>query len=224
MVDRTERPLMPSDPNASRAGVIIAGGFSKRFGDADKAVATLGGTPLIRRVADRLTTVTDDLVVNCRREQVPAIRTALESAAFDPTFAVDPTPDLGPVAGILTGLEATDAPVTAVVACDMPFVDPAVLGLLFDRLDGHGGPDRLEAVVPRLEDGWYQTTQAVYRTDAMATACRAALEADETKLLAPLDRLEWMVVDEETIREHGSLESFESIDTRADLDAAVRRL
>ena len=43
------------------AGVIVAGGRSTRFGERDKAVADLAGTPMIRRVVDRIAGVTDEL-------------------------------------------------------------------------------------------------------------------------------------------------------------------
>ena len=217
---------MSDDSRPWRSAVVLAGGFSTRFGDADKAVAHLAGTPMIRRVADRVAPVVDDLVINCRSDQHDAIRSVLEP---DVTFAIDPTPDQGPLGGIRTGLEAADAPLAAVVACDMPFVDPALLEYLFSVLETeetsvtasrNDADARPDAAVPRLEDGWYQTTQAVYRTNAMAEACREALEANEGKILAALDRLEWIVVEEATIREHATLETFRSIDTQEELEAA----
>ena len=229
---------MSDDSRPRRSAVVLAGGFSTRFGEADKAVADLAGTPMIRRTADRVASVVDDLVINCRSAQVDSIRAVLDD---DVTFAIDPTPDLGPLGGIRTGLEATDAPVSTVVACDMPFVEPALLEYLCSileteglsptasgddadiRPDGDSGPDadtRPDAAVPQVEEGWYQTTQAVYRTDAMAEACREALEANEGKILAALDRLEWVVVEEETIRKHATLETFRSIDTQKELEAA----
>jgi len=61
-----------------RTAIILAGGHSTRFGEADKAVANLAGTPMIRRVVDRLDPVVDEIVVNCRDEQVTAIRSVLE--------------------------------------------------------------------------------------------------------------------------------------------------
>ena len=54
-----------------RSGVVVAGGRSTRFGAPDKAVADLGGTPMIRRVADRIAPAVEELVVNCR-PSVPA--------------------------------------------------------------------------------------------------------------------------------------------------------
>ncbi|MFC7212725.1 molybdenum cofactor guanylyltransferase [Saliphagus sp. GCM10025334] len=212
---------------SSRAGVIIAGGFSTRFQGGDKAVADLDGTPLIGHVADRLEGVTDELVVNCRDEQVDALQDALESESRMIQVAVDRTPDRGPLAGIATGLEAASAPIAAVVACDMPFVEPALFEALFERLESGSTPEsdeRTAAVVPKHPDGWFQTTHAVYRVEPMADACRAALEADEGKILAALDRLEWTVFEPADWKRYATIDSFDSIDTRADLEAARARL
>ncbi len=199
-------------------GVIIAGGRSTRFGEADKAVAPLAGTPMVRRVADRLAGVVDALVVNCRVDQREAIERALGGYPHPVAFAIDEATDEGPMAGIGTGLRAVDDEYAVVVACDMPFVDPAVVAYLFDRAAGH------DAAVPKLDDGWYQTTQAVYRADAMADACESALAAGEHKILAPLERLDWVVVGEPELRERGALDTFENVNTREEFAAAEDRL
>ncbi|NIS29235.1 MAG: NTP transferase domain-containing protein, partial [Actinobacteria bacterium] len=155
---------------------------STRFGDADKAVAELGGVPMIRRVADRLLEAVDELVVNGRPDQRAAVEAALEG--LDARYAPDPEPDQGPMVGIRTGLAAADAEYAAVVACDMPFVEPALLEHLFERADGR------DAAVPRVGDGWYQTTQAVYRADAMVAGCDRAIERGEGRIVAAFDGLD----------------------------------
>ncbi|WP_058995223.1 molybdenum cofactor guanylyltransferase [Haloarcula sp. CBA1127] len=199
-----------------RAGVIVAGGRSTRFGDSDKAVADLAGTPMIRRVADRLGEAVDELVVNCREDQVEAIDAALSDHALDPTFALDEDPDQGPMAGIATGLGAVDSEYAAVVACDMPFADPTFVDYLFERAASH------EAAVPR-PDEWFQTTQAVYHAEAMRVACRQALERGEHKVVEPLFDLDYVVVEREAVLEHTTLETFENLNTREEFEAAAKR-
>jgi molybdopterin-guanine dinucleotide biosynthesis protein A len=196
------------------AGVIIAGGRSTRFGDADKAVANLGGVPMIRRVADRIDSVVDELVVNCRDDQAEDISRALADARLDPTFAVDEEPDLGPMAGIATGLRAADADYGLVVACDMPFVDADFAAYLFDRAAGH------DAAVPR-PDEWFQTTQAVYRREPTIRACEDALARDDHKITAALFELDYVVLDREEIEAHTSLQTFENLNTREEFEAAA---
>jgi molybdopterin-guanine dinucleotide biosynthesis protein A len=134
-------------------------------------------------------------------------------------YALDPDTDEGPMAGIGTGLAACEGEYAVVVACDMPFVDPAVVEHLFER----AGREGVDAVVPKLDDGWYQTTQAVYRAEAMADACEAALDRGDRKILAPLEELDWVVVDESELSEHGDLGTFENLNTREEFEAAQGR-
>lgn len=203
-----------------RAGVIVAGGRSTRFGDRDKAVADLAGVPMIRRVADRLAPAVDRLVVNCRADQREEIERALSGYVHPTEFALDDDPDLGPMAGIGRGLGVLDADELAfVVACDMPLVDPAFASYLFERAAGRDG------AVPKLDDGWYQTTHAVYRAGPMAAACEAALSRGDRKIVAPLSDLEYAVVDDEEVHEHAALgpDVFENVNTEAELDAVTER-
>lgn len=199
------------------AGVILAGGRSTRFGETDKAIVDLAGTPMIRRVAERLSAVVDSLVVNCRAEQRAAISAALGDR-FEVTYAIDDDPDHGPVAGIRDGLGAVDDEYAAVVACDMPLVDLEFVEYLFERAAG------VDGAVPRRADGWLQTTQAVYRTAPMEAACSDALDRGERKILAPLDDLEYVVVGSDEIRDHGGVETFRNVNTRADLEAVTALL
>lgn len=209
-----------------RAGVIVAGGRSTRFGDADKAVANLAGVPMIRRVADRLISVVDELVVNCRAEQRPAIEDAMVGYPLSVRYALDTNPDEGPVAGIEVALRAVvDAadstrrgdPYAFVVACDMPFVDADFVEYLFERAAGH------DAAVPR-EDGWFQPTHAVYHAGAMADACTAALERDERRTVAPLFELAYVVVDGDEIRARADPMTFENVNTREAFEETAERL
>ncbi|MFC7069528.1 molybdenum cofactor guanylyltransferase [Halobaculum lipolyticum] len=205
----------------TRYAAVVAGGRSTRFGDRDKAVADLAGVPMIRRVADRLAAVTDRLVVNCRPDQRDAVERALEGYENPVRYAEDPAPDQGPMAGIRTALRGVegwgdgDDP-AFVVACDMPFVDPGFVAALFDRLDGH------DAVVPRVDDEWYQTTHAVYRAGPMAAACEAALERGDRKIIAPLFELDYAVVGADDLAALGVADrTFENLNTRDEFREAA---
>lgn len=207
-----------------RAGAIIAGGRSTRFGDSDKAVAELAGTPMIRRVAEGLAAATDALVVNCRPDQREAIERALDGYENPVRFAEDPETDRGPMAGIGTACRAAaeaGAEYVFIAACDMPFLDPSLVDLCFDRATADEG-EAHDAAVPR-PDEWYATTHAAYRAAAMADACERALARGDRKILAPLDELDWVVVEREVLTDAGSLDSFESIDTREAFEAAAAR-
>lgn len=200
-----------------RSAVIIAGGRSTRYGERDKSLAELGDKPMIRRVADRLAGVTDEVVLNCRDDQRDSLTDALSGYENPVRVAEDPEPDEGPMAGMAAGLHEARGEYALVVACDMPFVDPGVVEVLFERAAGHA------AAIPEMDDGWYQTTQAVYRAGAMAAACEDALERGDRKILAPLDSLDWVAVPESTIADAGDLETFENLNTRDAVAEAEER-
>ncbi|WP_049925894.1 molybdenum cofactor guanylyltransferase [Halopiger goleimassiliensis] len=200
----------------SLAGLVVAGGFSTRFGDRDKALARIGDEPLVRRVVGRLARVTAPVVVNCRPAQVDPFRDALAGHA-DVRFSVDRVPDRGPVAGVHAGLAAIDREYAAVVPCDMPFVDPDLLEVLAERARGHDG------ALVRLTDGYRQPFQAVYRTDAMRAACEQVLESDDERVFDAVDRLETVTVSEQDLDCVGPA-TFESVETRTELEDVRRRL
>lgn len=101
------------------AGLILAGGRSRRMGGTDKSLLTLQGQPLVGRILDRLGPQAAPIAIN----------TNGAPAAFRP-FGVDIVADTiagyqGPLAGILAGLEwAMGKPGTThllSVAGDTPF-------------------------------------------------------------------------------------------------------
>jgi molybdopterin-guanine dinucleotide biosynthesis protein A len=203
-----------------RAGVVLAGGFSTRFGARDKVLAPVAGEPMVRRVVRRVGEAVGRVVVNCRADQVETLRDVLAGAddGATPRFAVDPEPDRGPLAGIHAGLSAVDAPYAAVVAADMPLVDPALLAHLFERAAGH------DAAIVESDEGWFHTTQAVYRTDGVRDGCERALAGEDGRVLAALEGLDWVAVPEREAREVASPDTFTDVNTPADLAAVERHL
>lgn len=210
-------------------GAIVAGGKSTRFGAADKTLTPVAGTPMIRRVADRLAgrgppvepgsvavsdgvAVVDELVINCRAAQREAIAEAMADYPLAVTYAIDERPDRGPVAGIRNVCQAASSDRVAVVACDMPLVDPRVLTFLEIRLRSH------DAAVPRLESGWLQPMQAVYRTEPTVLACDDALTRGATRAVDPLENLECAVVEPASIRSVSTDRTFTNVNTPADLE------
>jgi molybdenum cofactor guanylyltransferase len=81
------------------AGVVIAGGRSERMGDRGKASCLLGGQTLLERVIDRLRPQVDSLLLNVNDDG------ALFNHLSYPILADGCAGQLGPLAGLLTGLE-----------------------------------------------------------------------------------------------------------------------
>lgn len=197
----------------SRGAVILAGGRSRRFGDEDKATALLGEWPLIRHVIERVAPVVDTVTINCRDAQQTAIADAIGPWEASVRFAPDPDEDRGPVMGIATGLAATEATHCAVVACDMPFVDPILLRYLFVAI---GDAD---AILPR-PDEWYVPTQAVYRRAPVLEPMRMVAEAGDQRILTALEDVDVVTVGGSVLDRLDAHESLQNINTQAELAAA----
>ena len=201
----------------TRGAVILAGGRSTRFGDRDKATAPLGDQPLVRHVLERVAPVVDEVVVNCRAAQQARIEDAIGPWRSSVRFAIDPEEDRGPVMGIAVGLAATAADHCAVVACDMPFVDPLLLRYLFVAI---GDAD---AILPR-PDAWYVPTQAVYRREGVLEPMQAVAAAGDKRILAALEGTEMVTVDERVLDRLDAHASLQNINTQAELAAAADAL
>jgi molybdopterin-guanine dinucleotide biosynthesis protein A len=196
-----------------RAGIVLAGGESTRFGSRDKALAELDGRPLVAHVAESLSAVTDRVVVSCRPGRTTPLRRALADVA-DATYVTDPVADCGPVVGLATALEAVSAPYVAVVACDNPLVSGTFLDHLFERARGRDG------AVPRL-GGTVNPVQAVYRTEPTRRACRAVATGDGA-LRSVVARLDVVELTPEGVRAHTSPRTLTDVNTPADLAALPR--
>ena len=131
-------------------GIVLAGGLSRRLG-RDKAIEPINGQPLIGRVLDTLSQITNELVVVVntpeRGQELPLPESAV--------VAVDIYPDSGSLGGIFTGLSASTNEWGIVVACDMPFLNIELLEYLLSfRKDN-------DIVVPII-DHRPEPTHAVY--------------------------------------------------------------
>jgi molybdopterin-guanine dinucleotide biosynthesis protein A len=119
------------------AGVLLAGGLSRRMGGGDKTLRTLGGRPMLDRILDRVRPQVRALMINANGDP----------ARFDgyglPVVA-DGVPDYaGPLAGVLAGLDwaAAEAPGTAWVASfatDAPFVPEDLVARLLSAVADEG--------------------------------------------------------------------------------------
>lgn len=200
-----------------RVGIVLAGGDSSRFGEQDKALATIGETTMLERVVTRISKAVDEVVVSCHDGQVGAFERALADGP-SPAYVTDPEPGQGPLVGLRAALGQVDAPYAAVVACDMPAVDPTFLAYLFDV-----GAD-CDGAIPRLRDDHLQPMQAVYRSDGLLDACEQRLDAGDQRLLSAVDSLDIHVVDPTAVAAVTDWRSLTNINTQRDLASLARRL
>lgn len=174
---------------STRAGIVLAGGYARRFEDGDKTLAELDGKPLLAHAVASLRPAVDTVVVSCREEQ----RLSFEAVVDGVRFCPDPTPDQGPLAGLAATLSDVDADATALAAADMPRVPPGLYRSFFETL---GAAD---AVVVR-DQGYRQPTPGVYRTEPLRAAVEGARERGEKRLRAIHETLAVESVDGEEVR------------------------
>jgi molybdopterin-guanine dinucleotide biosynthesis protein A len=105
-------------PMSGVVGVVLAGGGSRRMG-RDKAALLLGGEPLLRRTVGRLRLALAEVIVVGSPALAPLVP--------DTPLVPDAWPGRGPLGALATAFSATDAPWVALVACDMPFIQPALI-------------------------------------------------------------------------------------------------
>lgn len=197
-------------------GLVVAGGRSTRFGDRGKALASVAGQPMLRRVVATVSSVTGGVVVNCRADQREGFSAALDTRDASIRFAIDSEVDEGPLAGLLCGLTAIDTELALVLGCDMPLVDGEALGALRQEI----GPDD-DAAVPTTPGG-PEPLLALYRVEPTRAAADGTLADGERSLRALLDRLrvQTVPVGEGSVPEH----AVTSVDTPADLERVEGRL
>lgn len=117
------------------AGVILAGGRSRRMGGAVKPLLPLGDRTLLGHVIDRVNPQVDELLLSVERP----------TEAFD-AFGLlqigDPQPDGGPLGGLLSALRHSGAghDWLLLVPCDAPFVPTGLAAELLACAQVSGRP------------------------------------------------------------------------------------
>ena len=119
------------------AGVILAGGLSRRMGGGDKTLLEIGGRALLDHVIERARPQVSTLALNANgdgarfeRFGLPVIADVVEGYA-------------GPLAGVLTGLEWAAAEVpdcawVATFASDAPFLPDDLVARLVAAVEREG--------------------------------------------------------------------------------------
>ncbi len=187
------------------SGIVLAGGQSKRLG-MDKALLQFHGQVLLEIVVARLREITDDIVIACGAGKRPGWPNVEARPVLDRVGGK------GPLAGLEAGLRAVVHDAAIVVACDMPFLNPALLGYMVVRLEDN------DAVAPLVNDRLH-ALHAVY-----TKRCLDALDellARRGSMQGLLEAVRTVVVAEESVRafDPGGLSCF-NVNSPADLEKA----
>ena len=138
-------------------GLVLAGGESRRMG-RDKALLIRDGRSQLAHIAALLEGITERVYVSSRQEQ----QDDPERSRFE--NIVDRYADIGPVAGILSAMDAHPNIDWLVVACDLPNIDATTLSFLLEKSD----PKQSFTAFKSNYDGLPEPLCALYRSGSGA--------------------------------------------------------
>jgi molybdopterin-guanine dinucleotide biosynthesis protein A len=186
------------------SAIILAGGQSRRMG-RDKALIDFNGRPIIAHVIETLRELADDVIVVSNR--------ADEYARFAARIVPDYDPPSGPLGGIAAGLSAAKNDLSIVVACDMPFLNQALLRYLIDRAE------EVDAVVMQFENE-YEPLHAVYRRTCLPFIQQHLAQGDR-RVISFFDDVKLLTIsEEEWCRIDPTARSIANLNTPEDLQRA----
>jgi len=189
--------------------VIQAGGLSQRM-KQDKGLIGFHGQSLVQRLVERLSPIADEVLITTNNpEPYRYLGVILEG---------DLMPGTGALGGLYTALSSARHPCVAVVACDMPFANPALLKyqhMLLMALD-------VELVIPRGPDG-LEPFHAVYNRLVCLPHVRSALQDGKRRVDAWFEQIKIRYLDEKEIQRYDPEKlAFFNINTPEDLLTAEK--
>ena len=130
--------------------IVLAGGKGQRLG-RNKALETIDSASLLQRVVSQLSFFNQNIiVVTAKQQSFPGL-----SGYPKLRIVTDTYPGKGPLVGIYTGLVASDSFYSLIVACDLPFLNRALLRYMIQITA------EFDLVVPRI-DNMVEPLHAVY--------------------------------------------------------------
>ena len=192
---------MKTTPITNTAGVILAGGKSRRFG-SNKALADIDGCPMIEHGAALLNDLfTERLLVTNTPDYYHFLNWPVTPDIF---------PGAGPLAGIHAALKKINCSRAFITACDMPLINSRLIQFLC------GTPGDWDIIVPWLDRG-PEPLYGVYRKSCLEVIENNLLN-DQRKIRLIFDQLKIRKVSLDEITPHISdLTTFVNINRLSDL-------
>jgi len=188
--------------------IVLAGGKGSRL-ERDKIAEVIGNRSLLEWVLSRLSPFNNEIIIVTSKGQSLSQLTGFPGLRI----ASDIYPDKGPLGGIYTGLAISSSLYNFVVACDMPFLNQALLRYMI-QLSAN-----FDLVVPRLGN-LVEPLHAVYSKNCLAPI-ESLLKQDNLSVnqLFPLVRVRYVEAGEVNRFDPEHL-SFFNINSKADLEVA----
>ncbi|TRC99725.1 molybdenum cofactor guanylyltransferase MobA [Mesorhizobium sp. WSM4303] len=200
------------------AGIILAGGLSRRMGGGDKTLLALGGRPLLGHVVARLAPQVGSLALSANGDPARFAASGLS------VLADTVEGHAGPLAGILTGLEwaaantAYEALVTA--AGDTPFLPADLVAML-----ASAAADRPGSIAVASSSGRRHPTFALWPLGLRQALRHFLVDEDNRRVSAFIERHDVVEVEFSLLAtEGGQVDPFFNINTPDDLAVAERLL
>jgi len=175
----------------------------------DKVQETVGNSNLLQRALSQLAPFDCDIII------VTAGAKSLPRVNGYQGFRIvnDIYPGKGALGGIYTGLAESKSPYNLVVACDMPFLNQALLRYMIELAAG------FDLVVPRLGE-MVEPLHAVYAKSCLAPI-EGLLKQDSLEVRALFDLVKVRYVEASEIDRFDPQHlSFFNVNTEADLEKA----
>jgi molybdopterin-guanine dinucleotide biosynthesis protein A len=198
-----------------RSGIILSGGRSSRIGQ-DKGLVKLEGRPLVSWVVELLHGVVDEIIVVVGANEVIPHYWAV--VPRNVRVISDCYADDSPMIGLISGLKEAKGDYAVVTACDMPFVDPVILDMLFSISYG------LNGTILVKPNGWFESLPSVYHVSNCLDYAELLRERGELRIRKVLETMNDTVrLPIEKLREiDPDLVSFVDLDTMESVEAAKR--
>ena len=188
---------------------VLAGGKSSRMGE-NKAWIPFLGIPLIERVVNRLHRIAAEVLIvtgnpdEIKQKNWNAIN--------------DQIPGKGPLVGLYSAILEAKYPLIALVACDMPFVNPDLfLWMLSLSLNS-----TYDVIVPESHNG-LEPLHAVYRKSTCLPEINKSIERGDFRMISWFSNMNVRTIPPEDVaRFDPNLHLFINVNTHADLDLAEK--
>jgi molybdopterin-guanine dinucleotide biosynthesis protein A len=186
-------------------GIVLSGGENRRMG-TDKAFLKVAGIPMIEHALRSLKSVFHELIIVTNAPE--------RYAAYNVNVVTDAFEKRGPLTGIYSGLVRSSNEYNFVVACDMPFLNPALLAYMAGLAEGH------DVVVPSLA-GLLEPLHAVYRK-RLIPLIEDEIRHDRKRIQELFEKVDTRYVTEQEIdRFDPERKSFKNLNTPKDYEEAA---
>ena len=186
-------------------GVILAGGENRRMG-TEKAFLEIAGKPLIEHILRVFLERFEQTIIVTRN---PERYSGLYATVVNDALAIS-----GPLTGIYTGLLYARTERVFITACDMPYLNPRLIGYMEQQAG------EFDAVVPMVK-GFPEPLHAIYHRCTIPVIADR-LQRDERRIALVLEHIRVRYLSEQEIIPYDpQLRSFRNLNTPEEYKEAV---